>query len=219
MTGRLLAEGSRDEAKDVGLAKIKEKALLRSKELQGVDDDTEVSARAGKKVAMADPEATPATESATPSVLAPASPSEAPADAVTDDAVVIKSDAIDAKTARRLDQSFRKAHALAKSGKVGAAKNLFLNICQAGHAHACHKFAWYEELAGNTANATRFYRAACDNGLGKSCNNLAFQFEQKKDYDKALDLYARGCKDKHEASCKSLKRIREEQRQDTPKAR
>ena len=74
VTGRLLAEGSRDEAKDVGLAKIKEKALLRSKELQGVDDDTEVSARAGKIVAMADPEATPATESATPSVLAPASP-------------------------------------------------------------------------------------------------------------------------------------------------
>ncbi|MBC7658374.1 MAG: hypothetical protein H7249_01555 [Chitinophagaceae bacterium] len=232
VTSTVLAEGSRNEVMDEGIAKIKEKALLRLKELQSDEDATESEAdkaptRDDEKVAVAEPQAAestkPAEESAPdakamPSIDLPAKDEEPLA--------AVKTKQVDSKTAKALEIRFNKARNLAKVGKVEAAKSLFLDICQAGHAHACHKFAWYEELAGNTANATRFYRAACDNGLGKSCNNLAFQFEQKKNYDKALDLYAKGCMDKHEASCTSLKRIREgqllnqkEKQSESPQAR
>ncbi len=119
---------------------------------------------------------------------------------------------LDKTTNRALEKRFQKAVAKAKSGKTDEAKSEFLEICQSGHAHSCHKFAWYEEQGGNPANASRFYKAACENGLGKACNNLAFQFEQKKDYGSALELYAKACTEKHIASCKSLNRIREEQK-------
>lgn len=119
---------------------------------------------------------------------------------------------VDAKEVRPdLEAKFQKALVLVSLLKVEQAKNAFLNLCQAGHAHACHKFAWYEEKAGNKANASRFYQAACNNGLGKSCNNLAFQFEQKRSYAEAIALYTRGCDEKHEASCDNLERITNEQ--------
>lgn len=232
VANRVLAEGSRDEAKDESLAKIREKALLRLKAMQAKaktqaeksdaqDQETAdtpkeeapmESQELESKVAMVDAEGLRASEA---QVLGEAAkdPMEG------DEAAVISSRKIDAKTAKMLEIQFRKARDLAKAGKVEAAKNIFLSVCQAGHAHACHKFAWYEEQAGNSQNATRFYRAACDNGLGKSCNNLAFQFEQKKIYDKALEFYARGCMEKHEAACTSLKRIHEEQLQDDLKTR
>jgi hypothetical protein len=241
---RVLEEGSRDEASALGLAKIREKAQQRSKELQEAEEKAEAdrlaeeaqAARikataeaeakaaeaaksdeinlpsiedAGTKVAILDPEAAESTvQEAVAEVKAPVS-----------EEAVMKSGKADSKTMKALEAKFRKAQGLAKTGDVEAAKNLFLIACQSGHAHACHKFAWYEEQAGNTANASRFYRAACDNGLGKSCNNLAFQFEQTESYDQALELYAKGCKEKHQASCTSLKRIRDEQMQENLKTR
>ena len=116
------------------------------------------------------------------------------------------------KPSYAIETKFGHALALVKKGLLGDAKNEFLSICQSGHAHACHKFAWYEEKAGNSLNATRFYDAACESGLGKSCNNLAFQYERKKDYERAVEHYARGCLDKHRASCDSMKRLRERQK-------
>ncbi len=209
VTGRLLAEGSRDEAKNISLEKIREKALLRLKEMQA-EEENAAAQKVGAKVAMMEPAVE--NESAPEDGLKPEATeaTEAP---------LIKSRRTDAKATKTLQNQFKKARALGKAGNIEAAKNLYLRACQSGFAQACHKFAWYEEQAGNLANAARFYRAACDNGLGKSCNNLAFQFERQKIYDKALDLYSRGCSEKHEASCASLKRIREELLQNDLKAR
>ncbi|RYZ57002.1 MAG: hypothetical protein EOP07_11110 [Proteobacteria bacterium] len=243
---RVLEEGSRDEASAIGLEKIREKAQQRSKELQEAEDKAEADrlaeeAQAAKIKATAEAEAaakatdiSKVEEIELPSVedngtkvavLDPEAANTAVSETVEDvkapiaEEAVMKSGKVDSKTMKSLEAKFKKAQGLAKKGDVEGAKNLFLNACQSGHAHACHKFAWYEEQAGNTANASRFYRAACDNGLGKSCNNLAFQFEQSKVWDKALDLYAKGCMEKHEASCTSLKRIREEQLQENLQAR
>lgn len=241
---RVLEEGSRDEASAIGLEKIREKAQQRSKELQEAEDKAEADrlaeeAQAAKIKASAEAEAK-ASEAAKideinlptvedtgtkVAVLDPEAANTAVAETVEEvkapvsEEAVMKSGKVDSKTMKTLEAKFKKAQGLAKTGDVEGAKNLFLSICQSGHAHACHKFAWYEEQAGNTANASRFYRAACDNGLGKSCNNLAFQFEQSKAFDKALDLYAKGCMEKHEASCTSLKRIREEQLQENLQTR
>ncbi|MBC7531279.1 MAG: sel1 repeat family protein [Oligoflexus sp.] len=262
VSSRVLAEGSRDEAKDVGLAKIREKALLRMKEMQDSEtaevekikaDEAKAEQIVANEKAAAEAAAKAQETASIPVEAAAATPVEALAspvkenDKVLEDVgskvamvapeemntaetqvvseaskdqtealepVAIKKSRLDTKTAKALEIKFRKAREMARVGEVEAAKNLFLTICQAGHAHACHKFAWYEEQAGNTQNATRFYRAACDNGLGKSCNNLAFQFEQIKVYAKALELYAKGCAEKHEASCISVKRIHEEQEQE-----
>ncbi|RZA23035.1 MAG: hypothetical protein EOP10_13835 [Proteobacteria bacterium] len=219
VSSRDLAEGSANEMKDEGLARIREKAVQRAKELEEeqstapVDADAAVTAE-GAKLAMTEP-SEPASAVTEP--VAEVS-SEQSAELPLEEPVTINQ-SIDKKTKKKLDIRFTAAVAKAKAGKVEMAKNEFLSICQSGHAHACHKFAWYEEQSGNQLNATRFYRAACDNGLGKSCNNLAFQFEQKKNFDKALELYAKGCMDKHEASCQSLKRIREEQKSEELKTR
>lgn len=260
VSSRVLAEGSRDEAKDVGLAKIREKALLRMKEMQDSEAaevekikadeakaeqivanekaaaEAAVKAQETASIPLEATAATPVEALASPvkekvpedvgakiAMVAPEEMNAAETQVVSEasedqtealEPVVIKNSKLNTKTAKALEIKFRKAREMARVGKVEAAKNLFLTICQAGHAHACHKFAWYEEQAGNTQNATRFYRAACDNGLGKSCNNLAFQFEQIKVYDKALELYVKGCAEKHEASCISVKRIHEEQEQE-----
>jgi hypothetical protein len=203
---RDLAEGSANELKNESLARIREKAMQRAKEW--TDDkatNKDSSSSEGTTIAKVEP-----NESLSEEQDAEASPPSPAAELPLDEPVSINRN-IDRKSRRDLDLRFAAAVVKAKAGRLVDAKNDFLSICQSGHAHACHKFAWYEEQGGNRPNALRFYRAACDNGLGKSCNNLAFQFEKEKNFEKALELYAMGCMDKHEASCNSLKRIREEQ--------
>lgn len=223
VTSRVLAEGSANERKNLGLERIREKAQARAREWEAeAEAKAEAAAQAeaqagseheaeslaagemtpGAKVAMVEP-STPASE-----VMDDNSPA---AELPMEESVKVNQN-LDRKTSKALDVRFHKAMALVKAHRMEEAKNEFLSICQAGHAHACHKFAWYEEQAGNKANASRFYRAACDNGLGKACNNLAFQYEQKKNYEEALSFYSRGCLEKHAASCNSLKRVQDEQK-------
>jgi len=206
VSSRVLAEGSRDEAVRIRLDEIREKALLRMKKMQA-EEERAAAQKVGAKIAMVEPE----TDADS------VDPDETKAEAKTN--LSPKAGKADLKANKAQTAQYTKAKALAKAGKIDAAKALFLTVCQSGYAHACHKFAWYEEQAGNVDNASQFYRSACDGGLGKSCNNLAFQFERQKVYDKALDLYDRGCKERHDASCTSLKRIKEELSQDGLKTR
>ncbi len=203
VTARVFAEGKAKEKQDQALEKIKEKALARLKQMQAEAEEQVADSQIAEEHDAEMPETQSSADMKT----------DDGAEGVAEGKSEAKADPRSVKD-QELELVFRKARDLAKFGRIEEAKAEFLNACQAGHAHACHKFAWYEEHAGNMANALRFYRAACDGGLGKSCNNLAFQFERQKIWDKAADLYAKGCMDKHEAACVSLKRVREEQQLD-----
>lgn len=86
-------------------------------------------------------------------------------------------------------------------------KSHFLTLCQKGDYDSCHKFAYYESLSGNTANAERFYRLSCNKGIFKSCNNLAYNAELNGNFEKAKDYYSRACIQFHPGSCSNLKRV------------
>lgn len=103
-------------------------------------------------------------------------------------------------------------------GNVPMAKKHYLDACQLGHFHACHKFAYFEQQAGNATNALRFYKVACDQGIQKSCNNFALASEQLGMLEQAKNFYARACLDKHSLSCSNLKRVMElERSQESPR--
>ena len=225
---RILAEGNANELKDEGLSRIREKAMLRARKLDASanikdekrlgdavrSEDKPSSLQAERHLAMAVPEE-PVTELDAPAPVeheAPvASKTETDSEISPSDPITL-TPSIAPKNAKGLELRFHKALTLVKQGKVDQARNEFLSLCQSGHAHACHKFAWYEGQARNHLNSIRFYATACDKGIGKSCNNLAFQFERTKDYEKAADLYAKGCMNKHRSSCESLKRLQSKQK-------
>ncbi|RZA11183.1 MAG: hypothetical protein EOP10_33510, partial [Proteobacteria bacterium] len=149
VSSRDLAEGSANEVKDESLARIREKALQRAKELE--DEQTNPAAHVeaaptteGIKVAMTEPSEPASAVSDTTADF----PSEAAAELPLEEPVSIQP-SIDKKMKKNLYLRFTAAVAKAKAGRVEIAKNEFLNICQSGHAHACHKFAWYEEQSGN----------------------------------------------------------------------
>lgn len=96
---------------------------------------------------------------------------------------------------------------LMRQGLDQKAMELYLSLCQAGKAEACHRFGYYMSRSGNWQNAHRFYQVACENGLEKSCNNLGWAAEQRGDLAKAQDFYSWACLKHHKTSCQSLRRV------------
>lgn len=109
------------------------------------------------------------------------------------------------------DKEYQKGLLALKEGQKEKAKQHFLNACQLGYYDACHKFAYQEHFAGNTANSLRFYRIACQEGSLKSCNNYALASEKLGLIEEAKDYYSKACLDKHQLSCTNLKRVLDEQ--------